>query len=97
MLDHVGVAVRDSQRSEAFYEKALAPLGLTLPMEPVGEAAGFGGAAPAAHPTTGGRCRAQRGSLALTARAVPTPAPGWGRYGSGRSSNRRPGGERQSW
>jgi hypothetical protein len=43
MLDRVGVAVRDSQRSEAFYEKALAPLGLTLPIEPVGEAAGFGG------------------------------------------------------
>ncbi len=42
MLDHVGFAVRDYGRSKAFYEKALAPLGLTLLMEPVGEAAGFG-------------------------------------------------------
>ena len=29
-LDHVGFAVADYQRSKAFYEKALAPLGLTL-------------------------------------------------------------------
>jgi catechol 2,3-dioxygenase-like lactoylglutathione lyase family enzyme len=42
MLDHVGFAVRDYQRSKTFYEKALDPLGLTLILEPVGEAAGFG-------------------------------------------------------
>jgi catechol 2,3-dioxygenase-like lactoylglutathione lyase family enzyme len=42
MLDHVGFAVRDYQRSKAFYERALAPLGFTLVMEPSGEAAGFG-------------------------------------------------------
>jgi catechol 2,3-dioxygenase-like lactoylglutathione lyase family enzyme len=42
MLDHMGFAVRDYDRSKAFYEKALAPLGLTLQMEPLGEAAGFG-------------------------------------------------------
>ena len=42
MLDHVGFAVSDYERSKAFYEKALAPLGLTLLMEPVAEAAGFG-------------------------------------------------------
>jgi catechol 2,3-dioxygenase-like lactoylglutathione lyase family enzyme len=42
MLDHVGFAVRDYQRSKAFYEKALAPLGMVLVMEPSGEAAGFG-------------------------------------------------------
>ena len=42
MLDHVGFAVRDYGRSKAFYEKALAPLGLTILLEPVGEAAGFG-------------------------------------------------------
>lgn len=42
MLDHVGFAVRDYDRSKAFYAKALAPLRMTLIMEPVGEAAGFG-------------------------------------------------------
>ena len=42
MLDHVGFAVNDYARSKAFYEQALAPLGLTLLMEPVGQAAGFG-------------------------------------------------------
>src|SRR5436309_8981427 len=42
MLDHVGFAVADYKRSKAFYEKALAPLGLTLLMEFSGAAAGFG-------------------------------------------------------
>ncbi len=42
MLDHVGFAVSDYDLSKAFYEKALAPLGLILIMEPMGEAAGFG-------------------------------------------------------
>jgi catechol 2,3-dioxygenase-like lactoylglutathione lyase family enzyme len=42
MLDHAGFAVRDYDTSKAFYEKALAPLGITLMMEPGGEAAGFG-------------------------------------------------------
>lgn len=42
VLDHMGFAVRDYARSKAFYERALAPLGLTVVMEPMGEAAGFG-------------------------------------------------------
>jgi|SRR5579884_4277595 len=41
-LDHVGFAVADYARSKAFYEKALAPLGLTLLMEFSEAAAGFG-------------------------------------------------------
>lgn len=41
-LDHAGFAVGDYDTSKAFYEKALAPLGITLMMEPSGEAAGFG-------------------------------------------------------
>ena len=41
-LDHVGFAVADYTRSRAFYEKALAPLGMTLLMEFSGAAAGFG-------------------------------------------------------
>jgi catechol 2,3-dioxygenase-like lactoylglutathione lyase family enzyme len=42
MLDHVGFAVADYQRSKGFYEQALAPLGYTLLMEFSGAAAGFG-------------------------------------------------------
>jgi catechol 2,3-dioxygenase-like lactoylglutathione lyase family enzyme len=42
MLDHVGFGVSDYARSKTFYEKALAPLGVTLIMEPVAQAAGFG-------------------------------------------------------
>jgi len=41
ILDHVSVNVRDYEKSKAFYEKALAPLGITLVME-FGKAAGFG-------------------------------------------------------
>jgi catechol 2,3-dioxygenase-like lactoylglutathione lyase family enzyme len=42
VLDHMGFAVRDYDRSKAFYEQALAPLGLGLVKEPKGQAAGFG-------------------------------------------------------
>ncbi len=42
MLDHVGFTVSDYERSKAFYEKALAPLGLSLLMEPIPGAGGFG-------------------------------------------------------
>jgi catechol 2,3-dioxygenase-like lactoylglutathione lyase family enzyme len=42
MLDHVGFAVSDYARSKAFYEQALAPLGLSLLLEPMEQAAGFG-------------------------------------------------------
>jgi catechol 2,3-dioxygenase-like lactoylglutathione lyase family enzyme len=41
-LDHVGFAVADYGRSKAFYEQALAPLGLVLVAEFSGAAAGFG-------------------------------------------------------
>jgi catechol 2,3-dioxygenase-like lactoylglutathione lyase family enzyme len=41
-VDHVGFAVADYTRSKAFYERALAPLGVTLLMEFAGAAAGFG-------------------------------------------------------
>jgi catechol 2,3-dioxygenase-like lactoylglutathione lyase family enzyme len=45
MLDHVGFTVSDYERSKAFYATALAPLGITLLMEPTNAtdaAAGFG-------------------------------------------------------
>src|ERR671939_783433 len=42
MIDHIGLAVADYQRSKAFYERALAPLGFTLLMEFSDAAAGFG-------------------------------------------------------
>jgi catechol 2,3-dioxygenase-like lactoylglutathione lyase family enzyme len=41
-LDHVGLDVSDYERSKAFYEQALAPLGMRLIMEPVPEVGGFG-------------------------------------------------------
>jgi hypothetical protein len=41
-LDHVGLDVSDYAASRAFYERALAPLGLRLMMEPVPNVGGFG-------------------------------------------------------
>ena len=41
-LDHVGLDVSDYQASKAFYEQALAPLGIRLIMEPVRGVGGFG-------------------------------------------------------
>jgi catechol 2,3-dioxygenase-like lactoylglutathione lyase family enzyme len=41
-LDHVGLDVSDYAASKAFYEQALAPLGLKLMMEPVDLIGGFG-------------------------------------------------------
>jgi catechol 2,3-dioxygenase-like lactoylglutathione lyase family enzyme len=48
MLDHIGIGVSDFARAKAFYDKALAPLGVTLVMEVTEEqtgdhaAAGYG-------------------------------------------------------
>jgi catechol 2,3-dioxygenase-like lactoylglutathione lyase family enzyme len=41
-LDHVGLDVSDYQASKAFYEQALAPLGMRLMMEPIEGLCGFG-------------------------------------------------------
>jgi catechol 2,3-dioxygenase-like lactoylglutathione lyase family enzyme len=41
ILDHIGINVSDYARSRAFYEKALAPLGISFVME-YGKACGFG-------------------------------------------------------
>jgi catechol 2,3-dioxygenase-like lactoylglutathione lyase family enzyme len=46
MIDHIGLSVADYQRSKAFYERALAPLGYVVRMEAIAEgdssACGFG-------------------------------------------------------
>ena len=42
MIDHVGFGVRDYAVSKAFYTQALEPLGITLIMEVMEAAAGFG-------------------------------------------------------
>ena len=42
MLDHLGIDVSDYDRSKAFYEAALKPLGLEVLMEPMPGACGFG-------------------------------------------------------
>ena len=41
-LDHIGLDVRDYAASKAFYEQALAPLGMRCIMEPVPNLGGFG-------------------------------------------------------
>ena len=45
MLDHVGFAVSDAERSRRFYEAALAPLGITLIMSVAPEQTESGGTA----------------------------------------------------
>ena len=45
MLDHVGFAVSDAERSKRFYEQALAPLGITLIMTVTPEQTEAGGTA----------------------------------------------------
>jgi catechol 2,3-dioxygenase-like lactoylglutathione lyase family enzyme len=45
-LDHVGLDVSDYECSKAFYERALAPLGMKLVMEPVPQVGGFGDDVP---------------------------------------------------
>ena len=42
MLDHLRLEVADFERSRAFYERALAPLGISVLMEPTAGVAGFG-------------------------------------------------------
>jgi catechol 2,3-dioxygenase-like lactoylglutathione lyase family enzyme len=42
MLDHIGLNVSDYDRSREFYERALAPLGFSLLMEPAPRTGGFG-------------------------------------------------------
>ena len=43
VLDHLGVNVSDYGRSKEFYEKALAPLELSMLMEPIPGTGGIGG------------------------------------------------------
>jgi catechol 2,3-dioxygenase-like lactoylglutathione lyase family enzyme len=42
MLDHLGLDVADYETSKAFYQRALAPLGIELIMQPVPGIGGFG-------------------------------------------------------
>jgi catechol 2,3-dioxygenase-like lactoylglutathione lyase family enzyme len=45
-VDHIGLEVSDYERSRTFYEKALAPLGLKVIMEPAPKICGFGSEFP---------------------------------------------------
>ena len=45
MIDHIGIAVSDSAQSKAFYDAALAPIGIALIMEVPAEVTQSGGAA----------------------------------------------------
>ena len=42
MLDHIGINVSDYDRSRDFFEQALAPLGISLLMEPMPKIGGLG-------------------------------------------------------
>ncbi len=42
MMDHIGYAVSDLERSKAFFDRALAPLGLSLTMEVSAQETGAG-------------------------------------------------------
>lgn len=46
ILDHIGLAVRDYEKSKAFYGRALAPLGIAL----ISEAHGWAGFGADGHP-----------------------------------------------
>lgn len=45
-LDHVGLDVSDYETSKAFYDQALAPLGMSLMMEPAPGIGGYGDDVP---------------------------------------------------
>lgn len=45
MIDHVGIAVADTKRSKAFYDAALAPIGISMIMEVPGSLTESGGTA----------------------------------------------------
>ncbi len=45
MLDHVGIAVADTGQSKAFYDAALAPIGITMIAEVRGNVTDSGGTA----------------------------------------------------
>jgi catechol 2,3-dioxygenase-like lactoylglutathione lyase family enzyme len=46
MIDHLKLHVRDVERSRAFYERALAPLGYRVMLEPAPGEVGFGAERP---------------------------------------------------
>jgi catechol 2,3-dioxygenase-like lactoylglutathione lyase family enzyme len=81
MLDHVGIEVSDYPRSKAFYEAALAPLGISLLMEFAESAAGFGSETEIGpKPYSGGtietpahawRRRTRRGAASSVGRIAP--------------------------
>ncbi len=45
MIDHIGVSVADTKRSKAFYDAALAPIGIKMIMEVPGSVTESGGTA----------------------------------------------------
>jgi catechol 2,3-dioxygenase-like lactoylglutathione lyase family enzyme len=52
MLDHIGLTVSDFARAQAFYDLALAPLGIALVVNVTAEQTG-GDAMPGTDPTAG--------------------------------------------
>jgi catechol 2,3-dioxygenase-like lactoylglutathione lyase family enzyme len=67
-LDHVMLDVSDYAASKAFYEQALAPLGMKVVMEPGPEVGGFGAEFPFFWIARRGRAREGGVHVAFTAR-----------------------------
>ncbi len=69
ILDHVGICVTDFERSKAFYQVALAPLGLGIRMEfpGTGSACGFGRGGKPAVWISGGAKTSPRVHIAFAA------------------------------
>src|SRR5262245_19315696 len=67
-VDHIGLEVSDYERSKAFYERALAPLGMNLIMEPSERMGGFGDEFPFFWIGTRGREPDSGVHIAFTAR-----------------------------
>jgi catechol 2,3-dioxygenase-like lactoylglutathione lyase family enzyme len=80
MLDHIGVAVSNYEKSKRFYAAALAPLGYAVVMEFGGDAAGL--ARTAARPALAGRVgrdptsRSRRATARPSTRSTRRPAAG---------------------
>jgi catechol 2,3-dioxygenase-like lactoylglutathione lyase family enzyme len=67
-IDHIGLEASDYERSKAFDERALAPLGMSMLMEPGEQAGGFGGEYPFFWIATRGRAPQTGAHVAFTAR-----------------------------
>jgi catechol 2,3-dioxygenase-like lactoylglutathione lyase family enzyme len=93
MLDHVGIAVSSIERSRAFYDQALSPIGITLlwvigpeQTESGGTALGYGSdgrpISGSATMSASGRGPISRSGSAPDTKSTPSTPPHWQRAGA---------------